>query len=379
MNLNSSRAPDVAVVGGGIIGCSIALRLAQAGLRVAVLDRGEPGGEASTAAAGMLAPQGETVEPDPFFDFCFESLKLYPQFVAEVESFSGIGVGYRDDGTLLVSTSDEEAKELDRVYQAQSRIGLAIERLNCKETAERVPGLASEVSSAVFIPGDHAVDNQQLMGALIDVARQSGVSFHSGTCVSGFNESQGRIESAVVASPSSSSEAVFAAGHFVLAAGCWSGQLAASLGLPLRMEPCHGQMIEFESPRSLPLVIRRGHYYLVPRDGNRIVAGTTSEYSGFSKAVTAGGLRSIIEGAERFAPWVKELRLRRAWAGLRPDTPDHLPILGRSEWPNLTFATGHFRNGILLAPITAKVISDLLLTGKSSMSIEDYSPKRFGS
>jgi glycine oxidase len=376
MTNSSHRAPDVAVIGGGIIGCSIALRLAQAGMSVTVLDRSEAGAEASSAAAGMLAPQGETVEPDPFFNFCFESRKLYPQFVAEIESLSGLSAGYRRDGTLLVATDEEESRELDRAYNAQSRIGLAIERLNRDEAGKHLPGLAPEVSGGLFIPGDHAVDNERLMQALIEAARKRGIRFVSGTAVTGFNVKQGRIESLTVSS-SSSNISAFPAGHFVLAAGCWSGQVAASLGLRLRMEPCHGQIIEFESSRPLPMVVRRGHFYLVPRDRNRIVAGTTAEYAGFEKAVTADGLRSIIEGVQRFVSWVKEMRFRRAWAGLRPDTADHLPILGRAEWPNLTFATGHFRNGILLAPITAKVISELVLAGKSSQPIEAYRPSRF--
>jgi glycine oxidase len=145
------------------------------------------------------------------------------------------------------------------------------------------------------------------------------------------------------------------------------------------MQPCRGQMIEFDAPADLPLVVRAGHHYLVPRAGRRVLVGTTAEYVGFEKAVTAEGLQSIIAGVERIAPFVKALKFRRAWSGLRPDTADHYPILGRGEIPNLFFATGHFRNGILLAPITAQLTSELLLKGSSSVPIGTYHPARFRS
>ena len=373
---NSSRTADVIVIGGGLIGCAVALRLAQAKLRVCVLDRGQPGAEASTAAAGMLAPQGEMVNPDAFFEFCAASRDLYPNFVAEIEELSGESVGYRRDGTLLVGISDAECRELQEVHRVQSGLGLPIEFLTPEAIHARVKGLSSEIRAGLFIPGDHWIDNEQLTHAAIKACRRLGVTFCPGRPVTKLNVHAGRVES-VEAAYIAGGASTLSAGHFVVAAGCWSSELVRPLGIKLRMEPCHGQMMEFEAAEDLPCVVRAGHHYLVPRAGRRVLAGTTAEYIGFAKAVTGEGLGSILAGSSRFAPLVKQWRFRRAWSGLRPDTADHLPILGRGEIPNLHFATGHFRNGILLAPITGEVISELVLGKPASFPLESYRPTRF--
>lgn len=377
---NSPRAADVIIIGAGLIGCAIAYRLAQSHLKVIVLERGEPGGEASQAAAGMLAPQGETVEPGPFFELCAASRNLYPNFLAEIEQLTGQLVDYHREGTLLVAIDEEESKRLEKIYQAQTRANLEIECLAAKAVLDRAPGLSPRIQCGLFISGDHWVDNERLMYALVNACQRLGVSFHAGNTVSGLNVRNGRVESVEAGPVSSGARSAYSAGHFVLAAGCWSRDLVAPLGIDLPMKPCRGQMIEFESDVALTqtmLTVRAGHHYLVPRPPGRILAGTTVEYAGFNKAVTGEGLRSILEGAARFAPLITNLRFRRAWAGLRPDTSDHLPILGYGELENLIFATGHFRNGILLAPVSAQLISELLVTGTTSHSIDVYSPWRF--
>jgi glycine oxidase len=375
---NKSHTADVLIIGGGLIGCSIALRLAQAGLRVSVLDRAEPGGEASAAAAGMLAPHGETVEPDAFFDLCLASRNLYPQFAAEVEELSGQSVGYRREGTLLVSLDAEGEKELAHVHRAQQQAGHELEPLSPAEVARRLPGVAPEIRGGLFVPGDHWVDNQRLTSAVIAACRKLGVTLCAGRPVTKLNLRSGRVES-VEAGYGAAAEpgAKFSAGQVVLAAGCWSRDLLAPLGIVLPMEPCRGQMLEFDAPVELPLVLRSGIHYLVPRSPRRVLMGTTAEYVGYEKAVTAEGLRSILEGAMRLFPGIKDFRLRRAWAGLRPDTADHLPILGRGEIENLVLATGHFRNGILLAPVTAQLISELVLGKPTSHPLDAYRPGRF--
>ncbi len=372
------QTPDVLVIGGGVIGCATALRLAQARLRVLVIDRGEPGAEASSAAAGMLAPQGETLEPDAFFKLCAASRDLYPTFVAEVEALSGRRVGYHRGGTVLAALNDEEYRILEAVWFAQSRAGLPLERLKPSDLSKTVPGLSPEFRAALFIPGDHAVDNELLCGALVDAGRNLGVDFEIGTEVKKLNVHRQRVESVEVGRAGRQGQVSNrSAGHFVLAAGCWSGDLAAGLGAALAMEPCRGQMIEFDCQGDFPYVVRSGHHYLVPRPPGRVLAGTTSEYVGFDKAVTADGLRSILEGTLRLAPVARDFRLRRAWAGLRPDTADHLPILGYGELENLVFATGHFRNGILLAPLTAQLVSELLVARSTSHALDAYHPLRF--
>ncbi|HEV2177267.1 MAG TPA: glycine oxidase ThiO [Terriglobia bacterium] len=371
-----SPAADVIVLGGGIIGSSVALRLAQAGLRVTVFDRGEPGAEASSAAAGMVAPQSEKVEPDSFFELCLASHNLYPDFVAEMEDLSGSHVDYRRDGCLLLALDDEESRELDEIYETQKKLGLPIERLSAEAARRQAPGLSPLIRGGLFLPQDHWVDNELLTRATVRAGERQGVTFFAGTVVRNLNVRQGRLESVDV-EDLRGPRATFPAGHFVLAAGCWSPQVAASVNVQLDMQPCRGQMIEFESPKEFPMVVRAGHHYVVPRSSRRLVLGTTAEYVGYKKSVTAEGMASILAGATRLAPLVRECTFRRAWAGLRPDTADHRPILGCDVIPNLVFATGHFRNGILLAPITAHLVSELVLTGSTSRSLDPYRPGRF--
>jgi glycine oxidase len=374
---SSARTADVAVIGGGVIGCAIAFRLAQQHVKVIVVDRGEPGSETSSAAAGMIAPQGEMVEFGPFFKLCAASRDLYPRFVEEIESLSGESVGYHREGTLLVAPDEVASRELEEVYRCQKHQGLPIERLTREAVLERVPGLSPAIAGGVFLPGDHRVDNERLTPALAEAAGRLGVTFLTHTAVTRLNVTKGRLDSIETRAESRSATSTLSAGRFLLAAGCWSSELVAPLGQHLPMQPCRGQMIEFDSPAELPLVVRAGHHYLVPRAPRRILAGTTAEYAGYQKEVTGEGLRSILEGVVRFAPLVKQLRFRRAWAGLRPDTQDHLPILGRGEIDCLIFATGHFRNGILMAPVTAQLMAELVLTGSTSRSIEAYRPTRF--
>jgi glycine oxidase len=372
MTEHSSRAADVLIIGGGIIGCSIAWRLAQAGMEVTVLDRAEPGAEASSAAAGMLAPLGEMVAPRTFSELCVTSRNLYRGFAAEVEESSGHHAGYRSDGALLVAFDEAYEEELTEVHRTQTAQGFTIQPLVATELHNRMAGLSPQVRSGLFIPDDHWIDNERLMRALLIACQRAGVRFEAGLAVHKFHTKDAHIESIVAGN-----EARFTAKIYVLAAGCWSGEVAEGLGLHVPVTPCCGQMMEFEVQRELPFVVRSGIHYLVPRPERRLLAGTTSEYTGFEKTVTAKGLLSILEGAVRLAPLASGFRFLRAWAGLRPDTADHLPILGYGEIENLVFATGHFRNGILLAPVTAEIIADLILKGSTSRPIEAYRPTRF--
>jgi glycine oxidase len=375
---NSSRAADVIVIGGGLIGSSIALRLAQAKLRVLVFDRGEPGAEASSAAAGMIAAQGESATPDAFFALCAASHALFPDFVSEIEELSGQEVDFRRAGSLLVAVEEKQVAELEKLFWTQSRAGLPLERLTLAGLQHRMPGLSSKVRLALGVSEDHGVDNEKLTEAVIEAAKRLGVRFYDHCAVEHLSVSENRVEAIHAGSGRAGGEATqFSAGCFVLAAGCWSGGLAAQAGLPLPMQPCRGQMMEFESPREVPYVVRAGIHYLVPRSARRVLVGTTAEYAGFEKTVTGEGLQSILNGAMRFAPFLKECTFRRAWAGLRPDTADHLPVLGYGKLQNLVLATGHFRHGILLAPLTAQQISELVLTRSTSLSLEAYRPTRF--
>lgn len=373
---STGQSVDVAVIGGGLIGASIAWRLAESGASVCVVERGELGAEASAAAAGMLAPQGELVEPPAFADLCFHSLAIYPRFAAEIEALTGVDTGYRQDGTLLVGIEEAECRELEEVYEKQTKRGLRLERLSGDEVRKRAPGLAPAIQMGLFVPGDHWLNNERLAHGVVKACCRRGVELRARSEVTGFKARNGRVEALELRSNGSAPSAL-SAGHYVLSAGAWSGTLADSLGVRAPIKPCRGQMIEFETPPELACVVRAGHHYMVPRSEGCIVAGTTAEYTDFDKDVTAEGLRSILEGVMRIAPLVKELRFRRAWAGLRPDTPDHLPLLGYGPLRNLVFATGHFRNGILLAPVTAELVADLILKGSTPFALEAFLPSRF--
>lgn len=370
---------DVAVVGGGLIGCAIALRLVQQKVRVTVFERGEPGCEASTAGAGMIAPQGETAQPDLFYELCAASRDLYPDFLAEVEEISGKRVDFHVHGTLMVAMDETERARLEGVFEGQTQCGLSLEKLTSEELRKRNPHLSSRVLAGVFVAGDHWLDNEMLVAALRAACQRCGVVFRLHNEATRFNAGDSRVESIEAREPDSAVTTRYSAGSFVLAAGAWSGSLAKSLNVRLPVAPCRGQMMEFDGSEDFPLAVRAGHCYAVSRSGGRIIAGSTMEYAGFEKSVTGEGLISILEGASRFLPLIKRLRFRRAWAGLRPDTEDHRPVLGYERFQNLVFATGHFRNGILLTPVTAKLITELLLTGSTSIPIDAYSPQRFHS
>lgn len=369
---HSSRTADVLIIGGGIIGGSIAWRLAQAGMKVTLLDRSGHGMEASSAAAGMLAPLGEMIAHQTFAELCVASRSLYPRFAAEIEEASGHNAGYRHDGALLVALDEKVEEELKEVHRAQSAQGFTLHPLTAAEVHARAEGLSPDVRSGLFIPDDHWVDNERLMRALLIACQRAGVRLEAGCAVHKFTTKGDHIERVAAGN-----DASFTARTYVLAAGSWSGEIAEGMGINLPVTPCCGQMMEFEARRELPFVVRTGIHYLVPRPERRILVGTTAEYTGFEKAVTAQGLLSILQGAARLAPLIRDCRFLRAWAGLRPDTADHLPILGYGGIENLVFATGHFRNGILLAPVTAEVIADLILKGTTSRPLEAYRPTRF--
>jgi len=373
---SSTHTADVIIVGGGIIGCTVALRLAQAGVRVAVLDRGELGAEASSAAAGMLAPQGELIEPKPFLDLCTASRDLYAGYAQEIEELAGERVGYRDAGSLLVALNEQQVEELAAVQRRWEDPRSPLHPLSGAEVQARIAGLSPDTRAGLFVPGDHWVDNECLMQALVRACQRAGVTIRPRSAATRFVRRSDGLERLEVENAEGKAE-TWSAQRFILAAGCWSGELVAPLGLTLPLVPCRGQMMEFESDRELPCVVRAGHHYFVPRSSRRILVGTTAEHVGFDKAVTAEGLRSILEEATRLAPGLAAMRFRRAWAGLRPDTADHLPILGHGELSNLIFATGHFRNGILLAPVTGEIIRDLLMKGSSNHPLELYQPNRF--
>jgi glycine oxidase len=376
--IRTSDASDVIVVGGGLIGCAIALRLVRNKVRVTVFERSEPGCEASSAGAGMIAPQGETLEPDVFYDLCAASRDLYPEFVAEIEEATGQTVNFVQRGSLMVATTGAARADLAQVREHQTSAGLCLERLSADEVHQSCPGLSPGILEGVVVAGDHWLDNEVLMRALLATCISGGVRFRLHTAVNRLIARHNRVEAIETVADGQTMPSHDSADVFVLAAGAWSGETVATIGLPLPIIPCRGQMVELDGVDDVPMAIRAGHYYVVPRDQGRVVVGSTMEYVGYEKQVTGEGLLSILQGASSFAPFLKRFRFRRAWAGLRPDTSDHRPVLGYGRFENLIFATGHFRNGILLTPITAKLISELLISGTTSFPIQPFSAARFG-
>lgn len=368
---------DAAVIGGGVIGCSIAWRLGQAGMRVVVIERGRVGGEASHAAGGMLAPLAEAERADDFFNLTVAGLAMYADFARELKESSGVEVEYRAEGTLYLALTEEDEEEIDRRCRWQHEAGLNVERLDASRALELEPLINPAVRFALKYPGDHQIDNRRLMTALHTAALNAGVEFWPYTearellveSVSG----QKRITGVATARGEVRARAV------VVAAGSWSSLLRCDEPPRFEIEPVRGQMvaIEMHAP-AVRHVIYSCRGYLVPRLSGFLIAGSTTEHAGYDKRVTAGGVASIIERAIEITPSLANQTVTETWAGLRPHAPDDLPILGADpRVAGLIYATGHYRNGILLAPITARAISELIIKGESLINLAPFNVARF--
>jgi len=362
----------VVIIGGGIMGCSVGWRLAQAGAGVTLVERAVPGAEASSAAAGMLAPQMENAKPGPLMDLGLRSRGMYPAFSAELKEVTGVDVQYVPCGVLKVAFDEAGTQELAERVAWQQAVGLRASLLDGNAARALQPGISDTVLSAAHFPDDHQVDNQLLVRALTLAAARAGAAFRTGV-VRGVVETQGRATGVDVEGELLEADAV------VVAAGSWSGLVPGS-GVSLdTVKPVRGQMLQLQL-RVPPFqsVLSSPNGYLVPRRDGRVIAGSTMEFKGFDKAVTADGLRRLLDMALSVFPALAEAPVQGHWAGLRPWTEDHAPLLGASSLPGLFLATGHFRNGILLAPITARVVTDALL-GRAlpaGLDLRPFHPER---
>jgi glycine oxidase len=372
----SLSRPRTVIIGAGVMGLGIAWRLARAGCPVSVYDRAEAGRGASWAAAGMLAAAVET-EPgeEALLDLTLASQRMWPEFALELEAASKISVGYRDEGTMVVALTRDDAEQLRFTYEFQKSLGLDLEWLSGAEARRREPHLRPGIAGAVFSSRDHQVDNRRLTRALAEAARGAGAILYEHDAVVGVDISAGRV--AAVASEHSRIDADIV----VLAAGAWSRDIA---GIPAEylppVRPIKGQMLALRMEPERPLLshvlwLPRG--YLVPRRDGRLVVGGTVEERGFDDRITAGGLLALIEGAWRAVPAIEELPVAETWVGFRPGSRDDAPILGPSGIDGLVIATGHHRNGILLTPLTAEAISGFVLTGRLPDAVRPFSPERF--
>ncbi len=365
---------DVTVVGAGIIGGSIAFELARHRLRVLLLDRQQPGQEASWAAAGMLSPAPESPDAIPLLTLSRASLELYPEFVAAIEELSGCMVGFRPEGTLQVFFAGDAERELSTLVALHHGLGLPTEALRVEEARQLEPALGREARATALLPYEASVDNRALTDAVFTAAKRLGVTIRGGAPVSGLVREKGRCTGVVAGGER------FSAGHVVLAAGCFSAGIE-ELARYAPTRPVRGQMVALLAPKTLiSRVLRSERGYIVPRDAGRpqkLVAGSTLENAGFEKSVTPGGMKQILDAALELVPELANAAIIETWSGLRPDTPDHLPVLGPTDLEGLVIATGHYRNGILLAPVTAKLIREWLTDGRTSIACENFSPMRF--
>lgn len=358
--MSEKRDLDVLVVGGGVIGLSCGWRLAQRGARVAVLERGEPGCGATRVAAGMLAPVGELTfgEPD-LLDLTLAAARLYPGFVADLESATGETTGYERLGALHVALDRDEAAQLRRVHDLQRSLELEAEWLPPRRCRDLEPGLTPSFHGGVFAAGEAAIDPRALTQVLIAAIEREGAEVRTGSEVV---EAVFAGERIVGVRTGAGEE--LRAETVVLAGGAWSGAMAW-LPEPARppVRPVKGQVVELRARGEGPPahhILASERVYLVPRADGRLIVGATVEEMGFDTAVTAGGVHELLREAYRLLPDVAEMEMVDAVAGLRPGTPSNLPLVGPGTIEGLVLATGHYRNGILLAPLAAQTVAELV-------------------
>jgi glycine oxidase len=373
-------SPDVLVVGGGIVGLAIAWRARQRGLSVSVLERDATGRGASHVAAGMLAPVAEVEFGEAgrsLLALGLRSAELWPTFASELSAVAGESVGLRTTGTLVLARDEDQARELERQIAWRGSLGLRTRRLLPSQARGYEPALAPTLRLALEAPDDHSVDPRLVLAALRRACLSTGVSLREharvvrllrhGPRVSGVELEQGERVSA---------------GAVVLAAGAWStelGGLPPGAGVPVR--PVKGQTLRLRDPGGpglLRRVVRFGRGYLVPRADGGYVLGATVEERGFDRSATVGGVYELLRDAHELVPGVSELQIEELCVGLRPGTPDNLPAVGPGALAGLTWATGHYRNGILLAPLTAQLVAASLAGEHSSDPLlRACAPERF--
>ena len=367
--MGASRG-EILVLGGGIIGCALAEELARRGRRVTVVERGRIGAEASSAAAGILSSRMDVPSPGPMFDFCQAARRLYPRWVARLEQRSGIDTGYHKDGILYLAMREAEERTMADRAAWQRRLGLPVERWSRGDVRRREPAVDGSVRSGFYFPGEAQIDNAILMRALATACRKSGVRLMErtearrlrlrGRTVRGVETSRGALTAPVV----------------VNCLGSWAGAPQGLRRLPV--EPARGQILVFKGPKRLfRHAVMSERAYVVQRRDGRLLVGSTVERAGFEKALTLEGIRKILCGIRDMTSVLERSTFVEGWAGFRPLTPDRLPIIGRTGIEGLYVATGHFRHGILLAPVTASAMADLILTGRSSFDLTAFTPARF--
>jgi glycine oxidase len=365
---------EILIIGGGVIGLSLARELHKKGFRrITILERGEIGKESSYAAAGMLAPQTETDKDDDFFRLCAESNQIYPQFAAELFEETDVDIELDQSGTLYLAFTENDVKEIRHRFEWQTKAGLQVEHLSARETTQAEPFASPDVLESLFFPNDWQVENRKLLHALRKYCELFGIEIRENVEIKNLLIENKKIVGAETVKEKFSAETV------VLATGAWTSFIkAGALDLP-KIKPLRGQMISFFTAKRLfSKVIYSPRGYIVPRADGRVLAGATVEDAGFDKGITSEGIDFVRERALEIAPSLVNLDIQDKWAGLRPFAADGLPILGKfAEIENLFIASAHFRNGILLAPLTAKILAEKIAENSDSEYLRIFNPQRF--
>src|SRR5262245_52189909 len=338
---------DVIVIGGGVIGLTIARELAPR-KSVRLLDRGPTGNGTSWAAAGMLSPLSEANADGPFFQLCSRSFSFYEKFARGLADETGIDCGYSDnEGVLTLATTAETVSTLERRAEWQRKAGFDVELISGDEVRKLEPLVTAPVKKALFTPRERSVAPRTLVNALRESCLNRGVDIETGVNVESIAE--------------------FSSRNIIIASGVWSRHLKG-LDPVIPVEPRKGQILSVAtpSPRPFKRIIRWQHTYFVPRGTNEMIVGATEESAGFDRSNTPAGIAQLLNEAQQMSSHVANYPILEMWSGLRPATPDQLPIIGPSSIPGVLYATGHYRNGVLLAPITALIIAELVEKGTTS-------------
>ena len=372
---STKETADVVIVGGGVIGLTIARALGRCGLDVMLIERGSLGAEASYAAGGILGPQAEAERADDFFELACQSRDLYADLAYALLEETGIDIELDTTGTLYLAFTEEDESEVARRYEWQTRAGLQVSQLSLSEARRLEPVIAENARAALRFPNDVQVDNRRLLAALIAANKKLGVRLVTATNVESVRIEHGRITGVAT------SRGLVSAPRIVLAAGGWTSLILHSQAeaLPrVKIEPVRGQMVCLQTnPRVARHLLYSPHGYLVPRLDGRVLAGSTTEQVGFTKEVTAGGVAEILKHALEIAPVVGSAPIIGTWAGFRPRSEDHSPVLGPCQVEGLFYATGHYRNGILLAPITGQLIASAIISNVIPPLLSRFAPNRF--
>jgi glycine oxidase len=357
----------VLIIGGGVIGLSIARSLSKKGIKkITILERGEIGKEASHAAAGMLAPHAEAEKLDDFFNFCTESLSLYPQFSEELFNETGIDVELDKSGTLYLAFTENDVAEITGRFAWQKQNGLKVEHLSAQEVRKLEPFVSPDVREGLFFPNDWQVENRKLVAALRKFCELNNVQI---------------IENTEVTNLSKNIAETFDKKHefdiVILANGAWLSLIKTDDFVLPNVRPIRGQMISFNTAKRLfSKVIYSPRGYIVPRKNGKIIAGASVEDVGFDNQTSDFEIEKIMEHTFEISPSLSNLSISEKWSGLRPCSPDNLPVLGEIS-DNVFIAAAHYRNGILLAPKTAELIAERITGGTISTYFRTFNPNRF--